>query len=80
MNYQNREENPVCRGCGKRCLTKREAQDLLGTFKTHQEGHKYIPKRLYYCKTCGWYHVTHQVCSLKDAKKGNKYDFKKIAR
>lgn len=32
------------------------------------------------CKICGWYHVTHQVCSLKDAKKGNKYDFKKIAR
>lgn len=77
---QDRTSDKYCNFCGKECLSQREASTLLNSFKKHQQGHKHIPKRAYYCDKCGWYHLTHQVCKMKDSKRGNKYDYKKLSR
>lgn len=53
-----------CKASGKVCLTKREAGEQLGSMKKHLTT-SYVgksnnkPKRSYYCKDCGSYHVTH---------------------
>lgn len=62
----------ICKETGKRCYTKREAGLVInGSKKNVYVGHhqllkrnhrnsKNIPRRKYYCKDCGFYHVTHQ--------------------
>ena len=50
--------------CGKICLTQREAGEQLNRLKGHRTS-SHIgrgndkPKRSYYCRDCGFYHVTH---------------------
>ncbi len=63
------EENTYCKVTGKRCFSEREAGEHINYFKnTHfkwSHRGKNIPCRKYYCKECGYYHLTH----LKGGKK-----------
>ena len=61
--------------CGKKCYTKREAQETLNSFKrpvnifthhgvkVHAENKwfKKKPLRIYQCKLCNWWHITSQI-------------------
>ena len=61
----------MCIFTGKICYTEREAGNVINGCKKHfYAGHgrwaksahgnsKAIPRRKYYCKDCGFYHVTH---------------------
>ena len=63
------EEYIYCKVTGKRCFSEREAGEHINYFKnTHfkwSHRGKNIPCRKYYCKECGYYHLTH----LKGGKK-----------
>ena len=64
----------MCIFTGKICYTEREAGHVINSCKKHVYlGHgrcgksshgtgssKAIPRRKYYCKDCGYYHVTHK--------------------
>lgn len=56
-------ENKYCQYSGKRCFTEREAGETIRYFKNtrFQWNHrgKNVPNRKYYCKECGFYHLTH---------------------
>lgn len=64
-------EHVMCIFTGKICYTEREAGLVInGVKKHHHVGNgkwiksnhgnsKNIPRRKYYCKDCGFYHVTH---------------------
>ena len=59
-----------CPVCGKRCYNKREAQTTLNMFHSRtaytsagrkhyvKKDMKRIPKRIYYCEDCGYWHLT----------------------
>ena len=63
----------MCFLTGKICYTEREAGSVINSCKRHvylgqgrsgKSSHgngssKAIPRRKYYCKDCGFYHVTH---------------------
>lgn len=59
-----------CAMCGKICYTQRGASEALYSSKRHVYGRhnqtikkrmsKYTPQRKYYCKVCGYYHLTHR--------------------
>lgn len=55
-------EYRLCR-CGKRCLSRREANQAINDAKRrNQTLHmKRIPKRAYFCDMCGSWHTTSQV-------------------
>jgi hypothetical protein len=50
---------PLCI-CGKRCLSRREANQGIADAKkaNHFKHLKKIPKRTYFCRLCGTYHLT----------------------
>ena len=45
-----------CSKTGKRCYSEREAADTIRIAKKHHG--KYSPKRKYFCKYCGFWHLT----------------------
>lgn len=61
----------TCENSGKVCYTEREAGTVINNSKKHvhagnhhwikagYSNSKNIPRRKYYCKECGYYHVTH---------------------
>ncbi|MBQ5492065.1 MAG: hypothetical protein IIT68_08445 [Treponema sp.] len=59
----------MCETSGKVCYTEREAGGVINGCKKHlnagnsrsvKAGHgKNIPRRKYFCKVCGFYHVSH---------------------
>lgn len=63
--------NVKCEGTGKVCYTEREAGLVINGCKKHvhagnhhwikgdHSNSKNIPRRKYYCKECGFFHVTH---------------------
>ncbi len=62
--------NLQCTYTGKICYTQREAGMVINDCKRHRifgrhsvkvgyGNSKSIPRRKYYCKYCGYYHVTH---------------------
>jgi C4-type Zn-finger protein len=51
-----------CPVCNKRCYSSRHADEVIGYAKNHNRNNK-IPKRKYYCKDCGFYHLTSQAFS-----------------
>lgn len=64
-----------CKDSGKVCLTVREAGEIINSFKRHhnnktRNGNR--PCRKYWCKCCGYYHLTHL------AYFGEKRKFRKI--
>ena len=64
-------ESVICVETGKICYTEREAgiimnkarshfyEDHMKTRREHFTNSKDIPRRKYYCKNCGYFHVTH---------------------
>lgn len=48
--------NETCMSTGKVCYSRRDAGVALARCK-HSKS-KRIPRRIYYCKECGWYHLT----------------------
>lgn len=50
----------ICESEGKICYTKKEARTALNGAKHHGNRVKKIPKRMYLCKKCGFYHLTSQ--------------------
>lgn len=62
--------NIQCSYTGKICYTQREAGMVINDCKKHRfygkhsvkvgfGNSKSIPRRKYYCKDCGYYHITH---------------------
>lgn len=50
-----------CSSTGKRCYTKKEAQGVINWFhKQKWHVRKKIPKRCYFCRECGYWHLTSQ--------------------
>ena len=53
----------TCRGSGKVCYSGREAGETINFGKRHHRSDhlgraKDYPRRKYYCKDCGYYHLT----------------------
>lgn len=76
-------ENIRCVFTNKICYTEREAGHIINGCKKHiyignshwakQGGYtnsKNIPRRKYYCKDCGFYHVTHLALYDYDSQNG----------
>jgi len=62
----------------KICYTEREANEALNGAKSHNNRSKKIPVRKYFCKKCGFYHLTSQAVSHNQNKKlQEKYRYKK---
>jgi|WetSurMetagenome_2_1015567.scaffolds.fasta_scaffold128020_3 hypothetical protein len=71
MEEEPKKEKRYCPDCGKRCYSEREANSALKAAKRGtstrmsgktiviRSGSKNIPKRKYFCKYCGTYHLTH---------------------
>lgn len=83
-----REENfERCSSTGKRCYSEKEANIALSCLKKNYVSKMYmkkrtrkspngkIPKRKYFCKDCGWWHLTSNVTSKENSftKKKKKY-------
>lgn len=48
-------------GCDKKSYTKKEANEVINSFKKGRKGEKRpkrIPKRIYHCDECNMWHVT----------------------
>ena len=66
----------ICGESGKVCYSKREAGSVVNAFKSRKhfrhckKGRKgdNVPQRIYFCKYCGTYHVTH-IKYIKDRKR-----------
>ena len=51
-------EYTICEATGKRCYSKKEANNVMHAAK-RKSAKKRIPLRSYYCTECGTYHLTH---------------------
>ena len=60
-----------CYFAGKICYTAREAGEVINGARRHHRNGKNIPRRKYYCETCGYYHVTHYSFYADDERKSN---------
>lgn len=53
----------ICFESGKRCYTREQAGRFINMTKGYNHKrhtkNKQIPKRCYYCKDCGMWHLTH---------------------
>ena len=65
-----------CESEGKICYSKKEAGTAINGAKHHGNRAKKIPKRMYPCKECGFYHLTSQKSEKKSCSKYN-YDLKR---
>lgn len=74
--------NIVCEYTGKICYTQREAGAVINNCRKHfyvgnhrwikskYSNSKYIPRRKYFCKECGYFHVTHNPYYKSDSHNG----------
>ena len=72
MKDQN-QNDIICFQERKICYTEREAGTIVNACKRHNYnswgvGQKYKPMRKYYCKDCGFYHVSHLKSYVFEAK------------
>ena len=70
----------MCSTAGKICYTEREAGSVINGCKKHihvgshqwvKSAHgnsKLIPRRKYYCKECGFFHLTHMALYSSDSR------------
>lgn len=84
----------ICESEGKICYTKREAGNAINEAKKHHysgesNSAKKIPVRKYFCKKCGFYHLTSHKsgksrCSKRDydlkCNKIKAFEYKKLWR
>ena len=64
MNQGQMVSRRFCPVSGKCCLASREADGVLNHVQRHSHGRrncrgKNMPRRKYYCESCGSYHLTH---------------------
>lgn len=54
----------ICESSGKRCYNERDAGRAINLCRRHRAtdhlGRKDIPKRKYFCRDCGTWHLTKQ--------------------
>ena len=57
LNYELLD---VCVYCGKKCMTREQADGIIRVYKSKSRWRKFgkIPRRAYFCSDCGWWHVT----------------------
>lgn len=73
------KEYEYCQTTGKICYSSKKASEVLNWSKRrHKSSHaKVIPKRKYYCKDCGMFHLTSMSYEThserKDGQKKKKY-------
>lgn len=72
----------ICESEKKICYSEKEAGRTLNEAKKHHYSSesnpaKKIPKRKYFCKKCGFYHLTSQAVSHKKDGHQEKYRYKK---
>lgn len=78
---QNKEtKKTICLVSGKVCLSAREAGEIINNAKKHYSHRSFsnspsIPRRKYFCKECGCYHVTHYL-KAKNVKKERELETK----
>jgi|GEM_PF-3624019 hypothetical protein len=65
-----------CESEGKICYTEREANEALNSARHHGNRAKKTPKRKYFCKKCGYFHLTSQKSEKCSCSKHN-YDLKR---
>lgn len=51
-------EKIICNYTGKQCYTQKAAGIVLRGAKNHKQRGSVIPRRSYFCKECGYYHLT----------------------
>ena len=74
---KNKFEKEIrCESEGKICYTEREANEALNGARHHGRRAKKIPKRKYFCKECGCFHLTSQK-SDKDSCLKRNYEMKR---
>lgn len=68
-------EYEICPVSGKRCYSKKEANNAMhcAKYKSHK---KKIPLRSYYCAACGTYHLTHYTNYMHKGEKSTKHWYK----
>lgn len=61
MDQERNKEREYCSYCQKICYSAKEASIIIASVKTwrHRKKPKQIPQHSYYCKHCGYYHLTH---------------------
>lgn len=64
MVYVDERNIKWCSECDKRCYSEREAGSILNSCKRHRNSdhcgrNKELPRRKYWCNSCGHYHLTH---------------------
>lgn len=52
-----RASHEICPDTGKKCLGYREAHETVNAAKHSHRG-KHVPTRVYYCESCGLWHLT----------------------
>ena len=60
-------EFKYCSYANKRCYTERKANEALRLSKKHSR--KDIPKAKYYCKECGYWHLTSHHITASNAQR-----------
>ncbi|MBP5591466.1 hypothetical protein J6Y50_06410 [bacterium] len=70
------ERDIRCEIEGKICYTEREANEALKNARHHGIRAKKTPKRKYFCKECGCFHLTSQKSEKESCSKRN-YDMKR---
>lgn len=69
----------ICGHTGKRCYGKREVGDVIKCAKNKKHHRRSrIPKRSYFCKTCGFWHLTSSSDTMNE--KNRHRQMKKIYR
>ena len=64
----------ICKKTGKRCYSKVDAQYTVNQArrKHWRNSIKNVPKRVYYCKACGAYHLTKEEAKYDNGNKRKK--------
>lgn len=60
MDYDDDGKVLRCVRTGKCCFTKRAAQGILNRARRDRRRGKKIPRRIYECQFCGFWHLTHK--------------------
>ncbi|MCF0241390.1 MAG: hypothetical protein HUK25_02060 [Treponema sp.] len=73
MIYIDDRNIMYCMETEKRCYSEREAGSILNSCRRHRTSdhcgrNKDLPRRKYWCNSCGHYHLTHTPYYTKDSR------------